>query len=282
MHDLVPNALFVSRRALCPACGAPMPLEAEGAQVKCAYCGTSSRIERRLRTTEPDQRPEKPTEWVPSHLLSGTAVEHGACGSCGSDITIEGDQDIVRCPSCGAESKVERRMHKVDSPLDLRTGEDAGTLKLLRKLRESTDLAEQVALAKDSFDSWGLVNDTMAGHVGEVLEILETADPRLAHALGEIVGKLLCQGNKLYVAAVLAAAERHLFRPNASRVLYWELGLGPGLCLKRLLDAADVQWQRGDLLRSSQALWGASTLLGRNYPEHPTLAQIILYRLLYL
>lgn len=283
MHDLVPNALFVSRRALCPACGAPAPLEGEGAQVLCKYCGAHSRVERRLRTKEPDDRPDhKPTEWVPSHLLSGDEVEHGACGGCGAEVEIEDDQSFVTCRACGAECKVERRMRRVEMPLGLEVGEDKATVALLHKLKTSTDLAERVALAKDASDSWGSANDTMAGRVGELLEVLDTADLRLQHAAGDILCKLLCQGNPLYVAAVLAAAEPHLFKPTVSRVLFWELGLGPALCMKRLLDAADVHGQRGDLLRASTALWGANTLLGRNYPEHPMLAQIILYRLLYL
>src|SRR5581483_1110712 len=128
MHDLVPNALFVSRRALCPSCGAPAPLEGEGAQVTCSYCGTRSRVERRLRTREPEERPEKPNEWVPSHLLSGDEVDHGACGGCGAAVTIAGDQDIVRCPACGAECKVERRMRRDAAPLGLEPGEDRETL----------------------------------------------------------------------------------------------------------------------------------------------------------
>src|SRR5581483_3814346 len=162
-------------------------------------------------------------EWVPSHLLSGPEVTRGACGACGAAIAIEGDQDIVPCPACGAPAKVERRMRSVSPPPELADGEDPRTLALLAKLRAAPDLAERVALAKESFDSWSCVNDTMAGHLGELLELIESGDPRFAHAAGGVIGKLLCQGNPLYRAAVLAAAEPHLFRPNASRVLFWEL-----------------------------------------------------------
>jgi hypothetical protein len=259
-----------------------MPLEGEGARVTCGYCGAISRVERRLRTSEPEVESKPPLEWVPSHLLSGDAVERATCGACGAFLAIRGDQAIVTCGGCGAVSKVERRMKPVEDSAALDPAEDRSSVELLRRLATSTDLAERVALAKEGFDSWRYANDTMAGRVGEVLSLLETADPRLAHAMGEILCKLLCQGSPLYVAAVLAAAEPHLFHPRTSRVLLWELGLGPGLCMKRLLDAADVHGRRGDLERAGTALWAANTLLGRNYPDHPTIAAIVLYRVLYL
>lgn len=282
MNDLLPHAMFVSRRALCPGCGAPAPLEGEGAQVTCAYCGTVSRVERRLRTQEPDPGTHEgvPVDWTPSHLLRGDETESARCGACGADLTIARDMAIVSCGRCGASSKVERRLRS-EAPRAL-SGEDAKTVRLIERLATSTDLAERVALAKTSFDSWGSANDTMAGRASELFAILEDADPRLAHAAGEVIGKLLCNKNALQIAAVLAAAERHLFHPKASRVLMWELGLGPGLCLKRLLDAADVHGRHGDLDRAGTALWAANTLIGRNFPDHPTIAAIVLYRLLYL
>lgn len=281
--DLFPHAMFVTRRALCPGCGAPVPLGGEGPLVSCLYCGVASRVERRLRTREPVDRPERkpPLDWTPSHLIPGEEEERASCGACGAEIVFSEDQDIVECGKCGSVSKVERRMKRVEPQIAVEAGESAGTVKLLARIASSTDLAERVTLAQD-LDSWGHVNDTMAGRVEEVLAILETADPRLAHAVGEIVGKLLCQKNALYNAAVLAAAERHLFHANASRVLMWQLGLGPGLCMKRLLDAADVHGRHGDLERAGTALCAANTLIGRNFPDHPTIAAIVLYRLLYL
>ncbi|MBI3724804.1 ankyrin repeat domain-containing protein [bacterium] len=283
MNDLFPHAMFVTRRALCPGCGAPMPLGEGGPGIRCSYCGVVAQVERRLRTKEPEHEPEKkvPLDWTPSHLIRGGESEIAACSACGAEVVILGDQDIVPCKSCSGVSKVERRMRRVE-PLHVEAGEDAHVVRLLARLRTSTDLAERVTLAKDAFDSWSCVNDTMAGRIGEVFEVLETADPRLAHAAGEVVGKLLCSDNVLYHAAVLAAAERHLFHKNASRVLLYQLGLGPGLCMKRLLDAADVLWRHGEVERGSTALWAANTLLGRNYPDHPTIAAIVLYRMLYL
>jgi ankyrin repeat protein len=282
MNDLFPGAMLRTGRALCPSCGAPNPLENQGPRVTCTYCGTVSHVERRLRTKEPNEREERkvPEDWTPSHLLRGLDKERAACAGCGAELELEGDQDLVTCSGCGCVSKVERRMRSVAPEIE--SGENPATVKLLERLRTGTDLAERVMLATAAFEGWSHVNDTMAGRIEEVIAILETEDPRLAHAVGGIVGKLLCQGEPLYSAAVLAAAERHLFHKNASRVLLWQLGLGPGICLKRLLDAADVLWQQGELDRASTALWAAGTLLGRNYPDHPTIAAIVLYRLLYL
>src|SRR5579883_2299285 len=108
-----------------------MPLEGEGARVTCGYCGAISRVERRLRTSEPEVESKPPLEWVPSHLLSGDAVERAACGG------------------CGAVSKVERRMMRIEASAPLDPAEDRASVELLRKLAASTDLAERVALAKE-------------------------------------------------------------------------------------------------------------------------------------
>jgi hypothetical protein len=275
---------FAARRALCPTCGAPIPLDGTAARATCAYCGTVAQVERRLRRTEPANDPAARTlelDWKPSHLLDGGS-DRATCWGCGAMLEIAADQAIVTCAACGCVSKVERRLAPVEPPLRLEEGEDAGTVRVLERLARATDLAERISIAKGSLDTWGSVNDTMAGRVGEVLALLETADPRLAHAAGEVVGKLLCSDEPLHRAAVLAAGHSHLFHARASRVLLWHLGLGPGICLKPLLDAASAHGERGDLDRAGTALWAATTLLGRNYPDHPTLAKVILYRLIYL
>src|SRR5947209_13382978 len=92
VSELFPRAMFVSRRALCPSCGAPIPLEGQGARATCGYCGTVSRVERRLRTTEPEAERKRPPDWVSAHWLPGDETEGARCGACGAALSVEKDQ----------------------------------------------------------------------------------------------------------------------------------------------------------------------------------------------
>lgn len=285
MYDLLPLAMFVSRRALCPGCGAPLNLEGEQANVKCGFCGVTSVVERRLRTNEADVPPDRRKvvlDWTPSHLNPGNAGERIACWGCGAPLTFTGTQGIVRCGHCHSESKVERRLRPLDLDVPVGAEEDPATVRLIHRLKTSTDLAERVVLAKEAFDTWRYINRTLARRVGELMEIMQSCDPRLEHAIGEAIGKLLCEGDVILRDAVVQAAHRFIYHSGGSRKLLWELGLGSGVCLKPLLDAADIAARQGALEYACTALWAANTLLGRNYPEHPVLAQIILYRTMYV
>lgn len=264
MH--IPFAMFQTRRAICPGCGAPVELQE--AQAKCGFCGGIVIVERRLRHIEPNVPAERRT------------VSDGSnCWGCGASLLLQGTEGIVKCATCGCESKIERRAVLAELDIPIEKGEDKATVQLIERLKATTDLADRVEMAHEAFDGWHHTNRTMVRRLRDFLALLPGSDPRFEYTAAEIVGKLLCEdGDALIREGTIRAAEPFL----PSHAVTWQVGLGPGICLKPLLDAADAAWREGDRLRTGMALWAAQTLLGRNYPEHPGLAQIILYRLMYV
>jgi hypothetical protein len=115
-----------------------------------------------------------------------------------------------------------------------------------------------------------------------VLEVLRTCEPELEIPLAEMVGKLLCNDDIVLSNAVLRAAEKFVFDVNGSHALLRNLSLGSGNGLKLLLDAADYAGTRGAIEYACSALWGVNTMIERNYAGRMRLAEIVLYRLLYL
>ncbi len=285
MDAPLPSAMYVSRRAICPGCGATLALAGARAQATCPYCGRTSVVERRLREVEPVARERRAVEvdWTPSHLNPGTATEDVKCWGCGAALPVEGLQSIVRCGVCASESKLERRLRLLDLDVPIvEEDEDVATAVLVERIAQSADLAERVTLAREGFGGWGHVNRTLARRAGQIMEVMRDADPRLAHAAGEAIGKLLCHDDKWLRDAAIQAAERFLQDPKGSQKLIWEVGLGPPVCLKPLLDAADVLFRKGALALSCQALLAANTLIGRNLGEKARMGEIVLYRLIYL
>ncbi len=284
MGSPIPAALYRTGRALCPSCGAPLSLKGQSAAVRCGFCGGVAEVERRLRRVEPDVAAPRRTlalDWTPSHLLPGGESEAATCWGCGAPLEVPGDQALVRCPQCGSESKIERRLRALPPDVPVEADEDRETVELLERLERSKDLAERVTLAQDAFEGWSYINRTLARRVGRLMDMMR-GDVRLAHALGEAIGKLLCDEDVTLQNAVVRQAEGRVLDLSGPRVLLWQLGLGKGLCLKPLLDAADKASAQGALVYAGTALWAARTLLERNYDEHPILAGIILHRLLYL
>ena len=284
MIDRIPLALFVTRRANCPSCGALLVVAGEQPEVTCAFCDGTAVVERRLRHVEADvpDRRALTVDWTPAHLNPGEAEARGACPGCGAALAIDAVQAHVSCAHCGCQVKIERRIRSL--PLELPSGpegDDPRVAALVDRLVASQDLVEGLEIAAD-LDRWGAIERTLARRVTDVLRVQRDADPRLGHALGGCLGKLLCQGAAPLRDAVVQAARGFAHDPQGSPALLWQLGLGSGVCLKPLLDAADVLARAGATRLACTALWAANTLLGRNYPEHDVLAEVILYRVIYL
>ncbi|MCA8920297.1 MAG: ankyrin repeat domain-containing protein [Planctomycetes bacterium] len=284
MSERIPLALFVTRRANCPSCGALLEFAGQAGQVACAFCGCSAVVERRLRYLEAEVVDQRRVEvdWTPAHLNPGTPDERAACPGCGAGLAIDAVQSHARCSHCDCQVKIERRIRRVALALaPSAEGEDARVVELIETLRRSQDRVERLELA-ERLDRWGAINPTLARRVVEVMQLQRESDPLLGQALGGCLGKLLCQGDAVLRDAVVQAAQGFLGDPQGSPALIWQLGLGSGVCLKPLLDAADALAQAGALRLACTALWAANTLLGRNYPEHPVLSEVILYRVIYL
>lgn len=298
----VPQSLFHTNRAQCPDCGAALSLENHGPLVRCNYCGGTAVVQRRLRTLEPNisgdfMTADAPLDQAravrPSHISGGIAQDESHCPTCGCEMEPAATQAIRRCSHCGTESKIERRLLRspdADEALEAleRDAEDydkrqfAETEALITKAEQATDLAVRVRAARELGDAWNHANARAARLLPRVMEVLRTADPRVEIPLAELVGKLLCSNNIILSNAVLRAAEKFTFDVNGSHALLRALSLGSGIGLKLLLDTADYAASLDANQYACSALWAVNTMIERNYADRMRLAEIVLYRLLYL
>lgn len=306
--DALPDRLYQARRGLCPFCGAPLKLAEQGRQVECTFCGGTSRVERRLRQVEADLADE-PLEageadlpddarWL-AEALGDRQAEAVRCPGCGSFFHGETEQAILRCESCATESKLERRLVRVGgqprrppqrrSRADLdaqRRSEaaptwDAETEQLCWRVLSEPDPERQLALAT-RFEGWSYANATLVYFLPWLLELLLRSERLLAARLADPVGKLLCQDDRRLFAPTLEACAPFVFRPARSGELVKALGLGDGLGVKLLLEAAEHAFRQGRRADGVRALFAAGWVFERNRGQRAVLREILLYRLLYL
>jgi DNA-directed RNA polymerase subunit RPC12/RpoP len=303
MADSVPLSLFHTGRAQCPDCGAPLSLQDGRPRVRCQYCGASAVVERRLRMIEP--RPVLGFETLDApalaargvrgtHVINAVSQDESHCPTCGAEMAGDALQAIRRCVQCGTESKIERRLVRADDSAaealaeiereaeDYEQRQFAQTEALIDRIAKGAVLEDQIAAARELATMPMYVNARTARLLPRLFEVLRRCDPRLEIPLAEIVGKLLCDGDSRLAIASIRAAVQFTFDVNGSCCLLFQLGLGSGIGLKLLLDTADYAATRGATIYASTALWAASTLLDRNFPDRVRLAEIVLYRLLYL
>jgi hypothetical protein len=271
--------------------------------VRCQYCGGTAVVERRLRTIEPvisdgfitaDAPAGAARVIKPSQVIDAVAQDESHCPTCGVELDAgTGLQAIRKCRHCGTQSKIERRLMRspdADEALakleqEQMAGEArrlAATEALVERVENGADLAQRVRAAWELGEMWIHVNARAARLLPRILRLMRESDVRIEMPLAEIVGKLLCSDNVVFANAVLRAAEKFTFDLNGSLALIMQLSLGSGAGLKLLLDTADFAAQRGAVEYACCALWGVNTMIERNYAGRMRLAEIVLYRLLYL
>lgn len=304
MHEeVLPDVLWRSRRGLCPNCGASLKLTDSGREVRCDFCGGSSQVERRLRKLEPEvaeQPLPKPqikgaTRWIRLH----GARERCTCPGCGGEFEVGETQQIVRCTNCGTESKVEARMRAlttetVQGPQRRTRADqqnqhrkrieypwDVTTEMLCWRVINEPDPDTRLALAS-CFESWGFINPTTAHFLPWLLQQVQRDNDAVAAAIADAVGKLLCNEDESLFLPVLQAAAEAMLDPQGKRCIMSEVGLGPPIGIKPLLDAAEVAAARGQRDHACHALWGVNTMFGRNFPAHERMTEVVLYRMFYL
>jgi DNA-directed RNA polymerase subunit RPC12/RpoP len=306
MPDWLPQSLFQTGRAQCPDCGAPLSLTEGRPRVDCQYCGGAATVERRLRTLEPvlaegfvtaDAPVDAGREVKPSHLVPSVAQDESHCPTCGAELAAADANDlqaIRRCVQCGTESKLERRLVRrgdADEALAAIEREAeahdrrqwAATDALIGRITNvGADLADRVRAARELGGTWGYVNVAAARGLPRLLEAMRGGDPRFTYPAAEIVGKLMCQDDVRLHNAVLRAAEKFTFDVNGSPDSLLQVGLGSPVGLKLLLDTADYAALRGASVYACTALWAVNMMFERHYAERMRLAEIVLYRLLYL
>lgn len=321
MTDLLPRSLIRMKRGICPRCGLPLPLDDDAPTVRCAACGCSAVLERRLRTTEPelpgtplrmewghDQDPHQPLPpgcgpWVRSAQFRQGDLEQVHCPGCG--IALEkspsnGEVDVLRCATCGTDTRFEQRLVAVrstdsrptmprardaDEPpnLDSEADDDPETEHLLWRIASEQDVETRIALALN-LRRWRFINRTLARFAPALVAAMHRTprDPRLEQAIADGLGQLLNEGNDRLRDAVLIAAEPWLFRRGSSRALIATLGLGSPVGLKLLLDSAEWAVRQGDDPHAAACLHAVNLLFQRNFEAHESMGEVLLYRTLYL
>jgi DNA-directed RNA polymerase subunit RPC12/RpoP len=301
MNEVLPHILAQARRGPCPTCGAPLQLAEAGREARCDFCGGGSELSFTLRAIEPDAaklekaRIKGATRW----LKKQAAYEPCTCPGCGAEFEADTSQSIQTCEYCGAQSKLETRLvpittEDVAEPQE-RTRADvenqnhrhidypwsvAGEQLVWRLLHEP-DLATRVNLAT-RYNNWNSINHTAAHFLPWTLKVIQRDEDAVAFMAADVIGKLLCEGDPTLWPGVIQAVRGAAFDVNLKPCVLHELALGKGVCVKTLIDTAEYAAAHGAPELAWQALWGVQTLIGRNFPEHPVIAQIVLYRLFYL
>ena len=220
-------------------------------------------------------------------------AEHANCPGCGAALELLAAQVIMTCSYCGAQSKIERRLRRVEpdlerisppwQPHDLKDDyEDWGTERLVAGILNETDLAKRIAMAR-ALDAWPHVHSgVMPRYVAVYVECMLTAPPELDKAMNGILGKMICSDDLAQKHCVIKAGEQYGFRINGSRGLLFALSLGDAATVKLLLDIAEFAAKAGDKDYAQQALFGVQTAIGREQTYHKVCTQILCHRLTYV
>jgi DNA-directed RNA polymerase subunit RPC12/RpoP len=288
MFDVIPEVMSRSHRGICPTCGAAMPLAESGRDARCEFCGGGSTLQHRLRAIEASagelQAPKikGATRW----LRKQARYEKCNCPGCGAEFDADTEQSIQTCKYCGTQSKLETRLVAITAedvePPQRRTRADVDnqnskrldypweitTEQLCWRIIHEPELMPRVNLAK-RFQKWGYINHTAVHFLPWVLKHVQTDNDMVVLYACDAVGKLLCQGDPTLWPGTIQACRGVIFDVKAKRTILSELGLGKGVCVKTLIDAAEYAAVHGDRDYCCHALWAVNTLIGRNFPEHP-------------
>jgi hypothetical protein len=264
-------------------------------------------LERRLRKIDADV---SLPELSPDHsdradvhslalALGPAQAERLCCPGCGDALDGYLAHEVLTCASCGTQCKVERRMVRPESrprtaPEQRRRADvqsqargesaltwDVETEQICWRVLNEPVFENQVGLAQ-KFERWSYINATAVYFLPHILQLAKQSPLALAHPLCDCVGKLLCQDDASLMAPTLEACEPFALDPTGSTEILHAIGLGNARGLKLLIAAADAASRANRLDYASHALWAAHYIIERNFSEHPIIAEIFLYRLLYV
>ena len=239
------RSLQRARTALCPTCGAPLPLDPDAARVACAYCGQDAVVERRLRTvevdlvagTDPALVARSATPFLPAHALTKGGRTQGQCPSCAAPLDVTGAPgDHFDCSYCGMRSKVETRLAPDSTPpladaefdADLARGVPAGRGDELRQAQRNGRLADAARFGDELVDLTARVmltaaNDTDLCKGAAAFEAWSELNPWREVALARLMERACRVGpeaERALVERVVAPTAAAAWKYDAKRASY--------------------------------------------------------------
>jgi hypothetical protein len=159
---------------------------------------------------------------------------------------------------------------------------DVETEQLCWRILNEANPDARAALARNVADSWGYSNASLAYFMPWLLELATREQGLTGAYIVQGVGKLLCNEDRRLWLPALEACEQFVFNVEGPPALLHEIGLGKAVCVRLLLDAAEYAWSRGAAEYAVNATWAVSTLIERNFEDHPFIGEVMLHRLYYL
>lgn len=220
-------------------------------------------------------------------------ADRAYCPGCGASLELQAEQAIMTCQYCGSESKVVRRLRRLEPELPdgpppkppVDPSKDYGSWgceALIWGILNGTDLAEQVKMA-NQLDSWGHTRcKPLPGLLSRYVHFMLTAPPELDKAMRGIIGKMICSDDLKLRNLAIRVGQKYGFSNPGSKGLLFSLSLGDAGTVKLLLEIAEWAQETGYDDYCHEALMGVQTAIGREANYRHVCNQILLHRLPYV
>lgn len=219
-------------------------------------------------------------------------AERAYCPGCGASLELQAEQAIMTCRYCGTDSKVVRRLRRLEP--ELPDGPPAkppvdpskdyakwGCEALVWGILNGTDVAEQIKMA-GALNCWPCAhNKIMPGLLPQYVAYMLTAPRELDKAMSQIVHKLICSDDLKVRNTVIRVGQKFGFAAPGSFGLLDALSGGDAGTVKLLLEIAEWAQDHGHGEYCHQALMAVQTAIGRERNYRHVCNEILLHRLPY-
>ena len=228
-----------------------------------------------------------------AELEQFSEAERAYCPGCGASLELKAEQAIVTCQFCGSESKVVRRLRRLEPdlpdgpppkpPIDpAKDYAKWGCEALVWGIINGDDVAEQIKMAAE-LNCWGCANSkVMPGLLPRYVAYMLTAPRDLDKAMSQVVHKMICSDDLKVRNTVIRVGQKFGFAHPGSFGLLDVLSGGDAGTVKLLLEIAEWAQDHGHEDYCHQALMGVQTAIGRERNYRHVCNQILLHRVPYV